>query len=100
LHLQIPTPSGFTPYAQGGFDMNFWNYRETAFVCDFWYCYTTNVYRFTPGFHGRLGGQLPMRATSSAYLDLGVEVGMSFPGDFFLENQTWVTPYLGLGFKR
>jgi len=99
LHLQAPTPSGVIPYLQGGFDFNFWNFRETAVYCDYWTCFRTDVYRFTPGFHGRAGAQIPLTSWS-LMLDLGVEVGMSFPGDFFLENQTWVTPYLGIGYRR
>jgi hypothetical protein len=101
LHLQAPTRIGFTPYAQGGFDMNFWNFRERAVYCDYWVCYTRDVYRFTPGFHGRFGGQFAMGGASSRlHLDLGVEIGMSFPGEFFVENQPWVTPYLGMSFKH
>jgi hypothetical protein len=100
LHLQFPTNVGFTPYAQGGFDLNFWNFRESAFVCDFWYCYSTNVYRFATGVHGRLGARLALGPMTPLYVDLGVELGTSFEGDFFFENQPWVMPFIGLGLQR
>jgi hypothetical protein len=89
--------TAFTPYAQGGFDFNFWSFGENAVVCDFWQCTSSNVYRFTPGFHGRVGAKFELATHRRIFLDLGLEGGVSFPGSFFSRSQGWATPYLGIG---
>jgi hypothetical protein len=94
---ELPNLTSFTPYAQGGFDLNFWNFAENALICDFWQCVSSNVYHFTAGFHGRLGGRFALATRRRVFLDLGLEGGVSFPGGFFERTQPWATPYLGVG---
>lgn len=97
VSAEIPSAAIFTPYVHAGFDFNFWNYDDNALVCDFWQCTSSNVYRFTPGFHGRLAGKVALTRRARVFLDLGLEAGVSFPGSFFSESQAWITPYLGIG---
>jgi opacity protein-like surface antigen len=97
VSAEIPSPATFTPYLHAGFDFNFWNYDDNALVCDFWQCTSSNVYRFTPGLHGRLAGKIELARRAKVFLDLGLEAGVSFPGSFFSETQAWITPYLGFG---
>jgi hypothetical protein len=94
---ELPNLTPFTPYAQGGFDLNFWNFDENALICDFWQCVSSNVYHFTAGFHGRIGGRFAVATRRRVFLDLGIEGGMSFPQGFFANTQPWATPYLGVG---
>jgi hypothetical protein len=94
---ELPNETPFTPYVQGAFDLNFWNFDENAIVCDFWQCTSSNVYRFTPGFHGRVGAKFELATHRRIFLDLGLEGGVSFPGSFFSRSQGWATPYLGIG---
>ena len=60
--------------------------------------YEYNVYEFTPGFSGRAG--LAFYIGHCTYVDLGMNVSMSFEGDFFAENQTWLEPYGGVLCRR
>jgi hypothetical protein len=80
------------------FDFNFWNFNETDVACIggyySWWCSSYNVYKFTPGFTGRVGAAIEVR--NGLYVDLGVNVSMTFAGDFFESNQTWVEPFLGV----
>jgi hypothetical protein len=95
--VQVPNRSPVIPYASVSFDFNFWNFNQTDVVCVGyygWYCGTYDVYEFTPGFSGRLGAAIEVR--NGLYVDVGVNVSMSFEGDFFEENQSWVEPFLGV----
>lgn len=97
LRGQIPNSSRFLPYASVSFDFNFWNFREQGVACGgyyYWWCNGYDVYRFTPGFSGRIGTGIEL--VSSIYLDLGLGVSMSFEGDFFDKNRAWLEPYLGV----
>jgi hypothetical protein len=98
VRVQVPNQSRVLPYASGSFDFNFWNFNETGVACATgyysWWCTDYNVYRFTPGFSGRVGAAVEVR--NGLYIDLGVNVSMTFQGDFFEENQVWVEPFLGV----
>lgn len=97
IRLQAPNPSRVLPYVSGSFDFNFWNFSETDVACVgyiYWWCNSYDVYRFTPGFSGRAGIAVDLAA--GLYIDLGVGMSMSFEGDFFDENMTWMEPYLGV----
>jgi hypothetical protein len=98
---QIPNRSRVMPYASVAFDFNFWNFQETDIVCGgfyYWWCADYEVYRFTPGFSGRLG--LAVHIAQGLYVDLGMGASMSFEGDFFESNQAWVEPYAGVLMRR
>jgi hypothetical protein len=98
---QIPNRTRLMPYASASFDFNFWHFRETDIVCGgyyYWWCNDYNVYEFTPGFSGRLG--LAVYLGQGLYVDLGMGLSMSFQGEFFSKNQTWIEPFLGLAYRR
>ena len=56
------------------------------------------MYRFSPGFTGRLGAAIEIGAMT--YVDLGVGLSMSFPGDFWDRNEKWIEPYIGFMHRR
>jgi hypothetical protein len=94
---QVPNRSRFVPYLSGAFDFNFWNFRESAVACGgygYWWCGSYDVYRFTPGFTGRIGTTIALGRHTS--IDAGLGMTMSFEGNFFESNQSWVEPYLGV----
>ena len=64
----------------------------------YWWCADYDVYRFTPGFTGRAG--LAIYLLQGAYVELGMAAAMSFEGDFFVENQSWIEPFVGLLYRR
>jgi hypothetical protein len=101
LRGQIPNRSPLLPYLSASFDFNFWNFRESAVACGggyyYWYCNDYNVYKFTPGFSGRLGTAIDV--ARGVYLDLGVGMSMSFEGDFFDNNEVWLEPFMGVGYR-
>jgi hypothetical protein len=97
LRGQVPNRSRVLPYASVSFDFNFWNLNEEDVACvgyNYWYCYEYDVYRFTPGFSGRVGTAIELG--NSVYVDFGVGLSMSFEGDFFDRNESWVEPYVGV----
>jgi hypothetical protein len=94
---QFPNRTRLLPYASVSFDFNFWNFRETEVSCGgyyYWWCDDYNVYRFTPGFTGTLGGAIYV--ARGFYVDLGLAVAMSFKGDFFDKSQWWLEPQVGV----
>ena len=93
---ELPSASLFTPYVQVGVDFNFWNFDESALLCDFWQCTAATVYRFAPGLHGRVAGKLALPARPQVSFDFGLESGMSFPGRFFSRSKGFITPFLGV----
>lgn len=98
---QIPNRSRVLPYASVSFDFNFWNFHETEFACTgyyYWWCADYDVYRFTPGFTGRAG--LAVYIAQGVYVDFGMGASMSFEGDFFDQNQSWIEPFAGLMTRR
>ena len=97
VRVQVPNKSPILPYAAMTFDINWWQFRETAIGCNFWYCTQVNIFRFTPGFTAKLG--IAFRVKQGAHIDLGVKYSLSGPGDFFLRREQWFTPYLGFFFR-
>lgn len=93
VRVQVPNKSPILPYLAATFDVNWWRFKETGVQCNFWYCAQVKVFRFTPGFTGKLG--IAFRAGSGVYIDVGIKYSLSGAGDFFLEKQQWLTPYVG-----
>jgi len=93
VRFQARNESALTPYVSAAVDFNWWNFRETDYVCDPWYCSSVKHYRFTPGISGRAG--LAVEVTPGVAIDLGVRLAMSFAGDFFYRNEWWVSPFVG-----
>ena len=98
VRFQVPDLKVVLPYISGSFDINFWNFRETEVVCNFYYCTQTSVYRFTPGFTGR--GGLALEAKQGIYVDLGLRYSFTGKGDFFQQSRWWLTPYIGVLVRR
>jgi hypothetical protein len=101
LQAQIPNRSRLLPYLSASFDFNFWHFRETAVACGgyyYWYCNDYSVYKFTPGFTGRLGTAIDL--AGGVYLDVGLGMAMTFEGEFFDDKEVWLEPFLGIGFRR
>jgi hypothetical protein len=98
VRVQFPNRSPLIPYASASFDFNWWNFNETASACApgyyYWWCGDYSVYRFTPGFSGRVGTAVEVR--NGLYIDVGLNVSMTFEGDFFERNYTWMEPFLGV----
>lgn len=90
MRFKSPNQSKVTPFLDGFFDMNWWHLNEIEVTCDYYYCYGSNVYRFAPGFHGRIGVQI--RVAPRAELELGFGAGYSFKGQFFFQNRSWLEP--------
>lgn len=99
-HLQVPTGTVFTPYAQAGFDFNYWNRSERERYCDPFQCFDTRVYRFTPGLHGRLGATFAFGPRRNVAIDVGAEANLSFRGSYFASNEWFLMPYLGLAIRH
>lgn len=96
--FQVPNQSRVTPYADVMFDMNWWNYREVSNPsCVSYYCNSVAKYRFTPGFRGRLG--MLIRATDLFEVELGFGAAFSFRGSFFIQNRSWLEPYVGFTYS-
>lgn len=97
VRVQVPNKSPILPYVAITFDINWWNFRETGVVCNYWYCAQVNVFRFTPGFTAKAG--IAFRIKQGAHIDLGAKYSFSGAGDFFLRKEQWVTPYVGFFFR-
>ena len=97
VRFVAPNKTRVAPFADGWFDFNWWHLNETQVVCTVWYCTGSNRYRFTPGFHGRLGMQI--RLAPRADLEIGFGAGYSFQGQFFLRNRSWLEPSIGLTYS-
>jgi len=67
-------------------------------ACGWYYCSTQNVYRFTPAFQWRFG--LSIAPRPAVAIETGLGVNLSFPGDFFDQNRTWLSPFLGISFRN
>ena len=98
FRVQIPDLKVILPYVSGALDLNFWNFRETVVRCDFYWCFQTDVYRFTPGFTGR--GGVGFQVSRAVYIDVGLRYSVSGKGDFFQEVRWWLTPYIGVLVRR
>ncbi len=95
VRFQIPDLKVALPYITGSFDMNFWNFRETAVGCGYWYCSTYAVYRFTPGFTGRAGVGFNINETG-VHIDVGFQYSFTGKGNFFEDTYWWLSPYVGV----
>jgi hypothetical protein len=98
VRFQIPDLKVVLPYISGSFDMNFWNFLDTEYGCDYWYCSSYNVYRFTPGFTGKAG--LGFKIKGGVYIDAGFQYSFTGKGSFFNENGWWLAPYVGVLVRR
>ncbi len=94
VRFRVPDLDVVLPYITGAFDMNFWNFQETALGCGYWYCNSYDVYRFTPGFTGKAG--LGFNVKGGVYLDMGFQYSFSGKGSFFPQSQWWLAPYVGV----
>lgn len=92
-----PNRSRVAPFAEGWFDFNWWHLDGTLLACDDWYCAGTSSYRFTPGFHGRIGIQI--RVAPRADLEVSFGAGYSFRGQFFFDNESWLEPAVGFTYS-
>jgi hypothetical protein len=94
VRVQIPNQSRILPYVAITFDANWWQFRETAIGCGFWYCAQFKVFRFTPGFTAK--GGMAFRIREGVHIDVGFKYSLSGPGNFFLRREQWITPYIGV----
>jgi hypothetical protein len=99
VRFQVPGLKVVLPYISGSFDMNFWNFQETAVGCGYWYCSRYSVYRFTPGFTGRAGAAFRIKE-SGVHIDVGFQYSFSGKGNFFDETGWWLQPYVGVLVRR
>ncbi len=97
VRVQVPNPTPIVPYLAMTFDSNWWHFRETGVVCNFWYCTQASVFRFTPGFTAKFG--VAFRIKQGAHIDVGAKYSYSGAGDFFNRREMWLTPYLGFFFR-
>lgn len=97
MRFVSPNRTRVAPFLDGWFDFNWWHLNETQVVCNVWYCTGANQYRFTPGFHGRLGMQI--RVAPRANLEIGFGAGYSFQGQFFETNRSWLEPSIGFTYS-
>jgi hypothetical protein len=94
VRVQLPNKSVILPYLAVTFDINWWRFRETEVVCNFWYCAQVAVFRFTPGFTGKVG--IAFRVRQGIHVDVGLKYSLSGKGDFFFGKEQWLTPYVGI----
>lgn len=95
IRLQVPNLPVVLPYISGAFDMNFWNFRETAVGCTYWYCSTFAVYRFTPGYTGKAGLAFDVK-DSGVHIDVAFQYSFTGKGNFFSESGWWLAPVIGV----
>ena len=98
IRFQLPNNSPVLPYLTGAFDVNWWNFRETGLSCGFWICSRSSVYRFTPGFTGKVGAAFEIKR--GVKIDVGMKYSLSGKGDFFQQTRWWLTPYVGVLVQR
>jgi len=99
VRFQIPDLKVVLPYISGAFDMNFWNFRETQVGCGYWYCSQYSVYRFTPGFTGKVGLAFNINK-SGVHIDAGFQYSFTGKGNFFQQSRWWLAPYVGVLVRR
>ena len=98
IRFQVPNDSPVLPYLTGAFDANWWNFKETGLSCGWWYCSRSSVYRFTPGFTGKVG--LAFEIKRGVKIDVGMKYSLTGKGDFFAQTRWWLTPYVGVLVRR
>ena len=99
VRFQVPNLKVVLPYLTGAFDLNWWNFAETSVGCGYWYCSQYSVYRFTPGFTGKVGLGFEVKE-SGVYIDVGFQYSFTGKGNFFQSSQWWLTPYAGVLVRR
>lgn len=99
VRFQVPDLKVALPYISGAFDMNFWNFAETAVGCGYWYCSTYSVYRFTPGFTGKAGVAFDINE-SGVHIDVGFQYSFTGKGNFFDQSGWWLSPFVGVLVRR
>jgi hypothetical protein len=97
MRFVTPNRTRVAPFLDGWFDFNWWHLNQTQIICDPWYCTGYNQYRFTPGFHGRVGMQI--RVAPRAELEIGFGAGYTFQGQFFPSNRSWLEPSVGFTYS-
>jgi hypothetical protein len=97
MRFVTPNRTRVAPFLDGWFDFNWWHLNETLILCNAWYCTGYNQYRFTPGFHGRIGMQI--RVAPHADLEIGFGAGYTFQGQFFPTNRSWLEPSVGFTYS-
>lgn len=97
VRFKAPNRSRVTPFADGFFDFNWWRVSQFIAGCDQFYCNGGGGYRFTPGFHGRVGIQV--HVAPRADLEFGFGAGYSFQGQFFFRNRSWLEPTIGFTYN-
>lgn len=98
IRFQLPNNSPVLPYLTGAFDVNWWNFRETGLSCGLWICSRSSVYRFTPGFTGKVGAAFEIKR--GVKIDVGMKYSFSGKGNFFQQTRWWLTPYVGVLVQR
>lgn len=98
MRVQVPNKSLVLPYLTGAFDVNWWHFKEVGLTCGFWFCGTSRVFRFSPGFTGKVG--LAFEIKRGVMVDLGMKYSLTGPGSFFEERRWWLTPYVGVLVRR
>jgi len=98
IRFQLPNESLALPYLSGAFDANWWSLRETGISCGVWYCNATSIYRFTPGFTGKVGVALEIKR--GIHIDVGTKYSLSGKGNFFFRTEWWLTPFVGVLVRR
>ena len=99
VRFQVPDLKIVLPYVSFAFDMNFWNFAETAVGCGYWYCSQYSVYRFTPGFTGKAGVAFDINE-SGVHIDVGFQYSFSGKGNFFEQSGWFLAPYAGVLVRR
>ena len=99
VRFQVPDLKLVLPYLSGSFDMNFWNFAETAVGCGYWYCAQYSVYRFTPGFTGKAGIAFNIKE-SGVHIDVGFQYSFTGKGNFFNQSGWWLSPFVGVLVRR
>jgi hypothetical protein len=99
VRFQVPDLPVVLPYISGAFDINFWNFQETAIGCGYWYCSAYRVYRFTPGFTGKAGVGFNIKE-SGVHIDVGFQYSFTGKGNFFEDSGWWLSPYVGVLVRR
>ena len=97
VKAQLPNRSRVMPYISTAFDFNFWHMYQTQTVCTgywYWWCGNYDVYEFSPGFSGKVGSAVHI--AGGFYVDIGLDISMSFEGKFFDRNEWWMEPFVGV----
>jgi len=99
VRFQVPNLKLALPYISGAFDLNFWNFRESQVGCGYWYCSAYAVYRFTPGFTGKVGTAFNIKE-SGVHIDVAFQFSFTGKGSFFNESGWWLAPVIGVLVRR